>query len=234
MTTSDGSFNEKGVSRPPASGQSLDPSRAEAIGWLAHLRKRVALRLLRAGAVPYRWLTAWGNRTLDYEIGEFTYGVPRVEFPHGRLKIGRFCSISWDVTIFLGGNHRFDWISCYPFPHSTGNFPGASRVRDFFATAGDVTIGNDVWIGSNVIILSGVTIGDGAVIGAGSVVPHDVGPYEIVAGNPARLIKKRFSDEEIAILLDVKWWDWPLDKINSHIDVLCSGDVAALGEIGRD
>jgi acetyltransferase-like isoleucine patch superfamily enzyme len=193
----------------------------------------VALRVLRLGAVPYRWLTAWGNRTLDYEVGEFTYGSPRVVFPHGRLKIGRFCSVSWDVTIFLGGNHRFDWIASYPFPHSTGDFPSASKVKDFFTTGGDVTIGNDVWIGSNVIILSGVTVGDGAVIGAGSVVSGDIGPYEIVAGNPARVIKKRFSDQAIATLLEVRWWDWPVEKIDRHLDVLCSGDIEKLREIGR-
>ncbi|HEY5530752.1 MAG TPA: CatB-related O-acetyltransferase [Candidatus Anoxymicrobiaceae bacterium] len=217
--------------RPAATGSVLDSSREEEMSRWERFKKHLALRVLRMGIAPYKLLTAWGNRTLDYEIGEFSYGAPRVMFPHGKLKIGKFCSISWDVTIFLGGNHRFDWIATYPFPHSTGDFPNAAGIKDFFETSGDVTIGNDVWIGSNVLILSGVTIADGAVIGAGSVVTGDVGPYEIVAGNPARSINKRFGDEAIAKLLQVKWWDWPLEKINAHLDVLCSGDIDRLMEI---
>ena len=200
---------------------------------LDDLKKMIALRILRMGIAPYKALSAWGNRTLGYEIGEFSYGVPRVVFPQGKLKIGRFCSIAWDVTIFLGGNHRTDWISMYPFPHSTTRFAGAEGVTDFF-TGGDVTIGNDVWIGSNSLILPGVTIDDGAVIGAGSVVTSDVGPYQIVAGNPARVIRKRFGEDEIASLLEIKWWDWPLEKIERHIDILCSGDIDRLRQLGEE
>ncbi len=201
------------------------------MSWFARMKKGLGLWVMRLGVAPYKALSAWGNRTLEYEMGEYSYGAPRVVFPQGRLKIGKFCSISWDVTIFLGGNHRWDWISTYPFPHSTGKFSNAHKVKDFFATGGDVTIGNDVWIGSNVIIMSGVTIGDGAVIGAGSVVADDVGPYVMVAGNPARPVRKRFDDEVIEKLLAVRWWDWPVAKIDENLEVLCSGDVERLLEI---
>lgn len=192
----------------------------------SRLKKRIALMVLRAGAEPYKWLNAWGNQTLGYEIGEYTYGVPRVVFPNGKLRIGKFCSIAWDVTIYLGGNHRIDWFALYPF--GGPRWPEAESLQDVIASKGDVEIGNDVWIGSNVIIMSGVTIGDGAVIGAGSVVSSDVEPYTIVAGNPARPVKKRFSDEVIEKLLELKWWDWPLEKIRKNVLVICSSNEEKL------
>jgi virginiamycin A acetyltransferase len=193
------------------------------------LKKKIATWVLRAGIKPYKALNEWGNRTLDFEIGEYTYGVPKVVFPQGKLKIGKFCSISWNVTVYLGGNHRLDWIALYPFAGKEHDrWPDVEGVDKYLTTRGDVTIGNDVWIGSDVIIMSGVTIGDGAAIGAGSVVTGDVEPYSVVGGNPAKLIKKRFSEAEIAKLLEVRWWDWPLDKIRRNVNLLCSGDVDGL------
>jgi len=202
-------------------------SRFERVG------KRVAILVLRLGIRPYKALNSWGNRTLGYEVGEYTYGAPRVVFPDGKLKIGKFCSIAWNVTVYLGGNHRTDWIAMYPFPTPDGRWPGAEGIEDYLTTRGDVIIGNDVWIGSDVIILSGVTVGDGAVIGAGSVVTADVEPYAIVAGNPARVLKKRFSDEVIGKLLEIRWWDWPYEKIDRNVQVLCSGDINRLQEIDQ-
>jgi acetyltransferase-like isoleucine patch superfamily enzyme len=195
-------------------------------GWLARIKKKIALSILRMGAEPYKWLNAWGNQTLGYEVGKYTYGVPRVVFQAGKLKIGKFCSIAWDVTIYLGGNHRLDWFALYPF--GGARWPEAEGLEDVLGGKGDVTIGNDVWIGSNVIIMSGVTIGDGAVLGAGSVVTSDVEPYTVVAGNPAKVIKKRFSDEVVARLLELRWWDWPDEKIRKNIHALCSNDEARL------
>jgi acetyltransferase-like isoleucine patch superfamily enzyme len=181
----------------------------------------------------YLWLNKFGNTTLGFEIGEYTYGHPTVLYPNGKLKIGKFCSIAWNVTIFLGGNHRIDWIATYPFPTPDGRWPKVQeREHEYLATKGDVTIGNDVWIGSDVTIMSGLTIGDGAVIGTGSVVTRDVEPYAIVAGNPAKLLRKRFTEDQIATLLEVKWWDWPIEKIRENVDVLCSGDIERLTEIG--
>lgn len=198
-------------------------------GRIRRARKRLALWILRQGARPYKALNAWGNKTLGYEMGEYSYGAPLVVFPNGKLRIGKYCSIAWDVTIYLGGNHRTDWIALYPF--GGPRWPEAAGLQQVLHTKGDVNIGNDVWIGSDVIIMSGVTIGDGAVVGAGSVVTADVEPYTIVAGNPAKAIKKRFSDEDIARLLRIRWWDWPEEKIRGNIEALCSPDVDRLERI---
>src|SRR4051812_38008350 len=147
-----------------------------------------------------------------YEIGEYTYGTPAVyDWEQGStLRVGKYCSIADEVTILLGGNHRTEWVTTYPFPALQAAWPKAVDVTEpADTTKGDVVIGNDVWIATRVTILSGVTIGDGAVLAAGAVVVDDVDPYAIVAGNPARLVKKRFSEEEIEALLDARWWDWP-------------------------
>ncbi len=202
--------------------------------WVYRLKRLAAIWLLKAGVRPWKLVNRWGNRALGYEVGQYTYGVPNVMFPNGKLKIGKFCSIAWNVTIFLGGNHRVDWIALYPFDSNDPRWQEADGIGTALTTKGDVTIGNDVWIGTDVTIVSGVTIGDGSAIGTGSVVTTDVEPYTIVAGNPARVTKKRFTDKEIMMLLEIKWWDWPEEKIRRHIDVLCSGDVDRLVEIHKD
>lgn len=170
------------------------------------------------------------NSRDDCTFGEFTYGMPEVlEWGEGRkLVVGKFCSIGGHVKIFLGGNHRTDWISTYPFNVLSHNFPNAVGITGHPMSRGDVIIGNDVWIGQNASILSGVTIGDGAVIAAHSVVSRDVAPYSIVAGNPATFARTRFSEEDIEFLVDLKWWDWPIEKINENVKILCSGDIALL------
>ena len=136
--------------------------------------------------------------------------------------IGKYCSIADGVEILLGGNHRYDWITTYPFPSFNNDWPEASTIEGVLTTNGDVIIGNDVWICQGAIILSGVRIGDGAIIGARAVVSKDVSSYSIVAGNPAREIKRRFNDETINKLLKIKWWDWPPEKIKKNIKMLCS------------
>ncbi len=163
-------------------------------------------------------------------VGEYSYGHPKVRFPEtgARLTIGRYCSIADKVEIFLGGNHRTDWVSTYPFDNRPGLWtapPGGERSH---VSRGDVSIGNDVWIGSGAAILSGVTIGDGAVIGARAVVTRDVPPYAIVAGNPAKVVRKRFDDARIAALLEVAWWDLPRSEVESLIPLLQSHDIDAL------
>jgi len=165
-----------------------------------------------------------------FDIGKYTYGSPDVfDFDDDtRLVIGRYCSISDRVSIILGGNHRVDWVTTYPFSALSDDWPGAKEISGHPASKGDILIGNDVWIGFGAVILSGVSIGDGAVIGAGAVVSKDVAPYSIVAGNPARELRKRFPDDTIAMLLDLQWWMWPTAKIKQYLTLLCSDDVEAL------
>lgn len=166
-----------------------------------------------------------GNPSYEgFEIGKWTYGLPTVKnWGEGStLRIGKFCSIAEGVVIFLGGEHRVDWITTYPFsvlwPEGKG-FSGHPRSK------GDVSIGNDVWIGHGAVILSGITIGNGAVIGACSVVSSNVDPYEIVAGNPARHVRFRFSDATIQRLCHLAWWDWPESRIEAALPFLLTGDV---------
>lgn len=139
--------------------------------------------------------------------------------------VGKFCSIADNVTVFLGGNHRVDWISTYPFPAFTEEFPGTIGIQDHATSKGNVIIGNDVWIGSHATIMSGVTIGDGAVIGAYSVVAKNVPPYAIVVGNPARIVRYRFDEKTIEQLLKIQWWNWPLEKIKNNARLLCTPSV---------
>ena len=165
------------------------------------------------------------------EIGDWTYGNPSVMRwgTDHKLIVGKYSSIGPDVSIILGGNHRYDWITTSQLPAETfqayEKFPKAKNIKNFIYSKGDIVIGNDVWIGAKSIILSGLTIGDGAVIAAGSVLSVDVKPYTIVAGNPAREIKKRFSDETIKKLLTIKWWNFSDEKVNEYSELLCSENI---------
>ena len=158
-------------------------------------------------------------------IGDFTYCdcSPEVQFQaDADLVVGKYCSIARGFKVFLGGNHRVDWISTFPFPVM---FPGSPDIPGHRATKGNVVIGNDVWIGNCVTILSGVTIGDGAVIGAGSVVVKDIPPYSISAGNPCIVRKYRFTPDQIRLLCEIKWWNWPNEKVKEAIPLLMSGGI---------
>lgn len=161
--------------------------------------------------------------TNNYTIGRGSYGVPEVHDwgEDATLQIGAFCSISAYVQIYLGGEHRLDWVTTSPLNLMFERKDISAHAR----SKGDVIIGNDVWICGNAIILSGVTIGDGAVIGNGALVTRDVAPYSIVAGNPAKHIKYRFSPEIIADLLHIKWWDWPEETLREHIHLLLNTDI---------
>lgn len=146
-----------------------------------------------------------------------------------RLIIGSFCSIGTGATFMMAGNqgHRNDWISSFPFFYMSEE-PAFAGAENGYRPAGDTVVGNDVWIGSEAMIMPGIRIGDGAMIGTRAVVTRDVAPYSIVGGNPAREIRKRFADAEIALLLDMAWWDWPLERIKKEMPALCSGDVAGV------
>jgi acetyltransferase-like isoleucine patch superfamily enzyme len=159
-------------------------------------------------------------------MGEHSYGWPLVHhYPgeHGVVRIGKFCSIAAKASFFTGGLHNFHWVSTFPF-RIHFDLPGAFEDGQP-TTRGDIEVGNDVWIGYRATILSGVRIGDGAVIGANATVTKDVRPYAIVAGNPAVEIRRRFPDEQVERLLELAWWDWPLEKILSRVPELCSPAV---------
>lgn len=168
-----------------------------------------------------------------YDIGDYTYGLPKVfEWGEGaKLRIGKFCSIAEDVKIFLGGNHRTDWITTYPFMAIFNDWKEVENLKGHPSSKGDVVVGNDVWIGNGAVILSGVTIGDGAVIGASAVVTKDVNTYSIVVGNPAHEVKKRFSDEIINYLIKLQWWNWPLENIKKNAGLLCSDNIKGIIEL---
>jgi virginiamycin A acetyltransferase len=167
-------------------------------------------------------------------VGDFTYysGLDfesrvthHYEFYGDRLIIGKFCQIAAGVEFIMNGaNHKLSAASTFPFyilEHWKQDVPPLSEMP----LKGDTVIGNDVWIGQNAVILPGVHIGDGAIIGLNSVVGGDVEPYTIVAGNPAKPIRKRFDDELIALLEVFKWWDKPIDEIQTLIPILSSGDL---------
>ncbi len=137
--------------------------------------------------------------------------------------MGPFCSVAAGVKVFLGGEHRTDWVSTYPF---TEFWPEVSQgITGHPLSRGDVVIGHDVWIGTEAMIMSGVRIGNGAVIGARAVVTKDVPHYAIVAGNPARVIRNRFSDDVVDRLQRLAWWDWDDKRIERFLPMLLSGDV---------
>jgi acetyltransferase-like isoleucine patch superfamily enzyme len=160
----------------------------------------------------------------QYQIGRGTYGPLKVHSwgEGATLRMGAFCSIAPGVQIFLGGEHRIDWVTTFPF---NVLWAAGSKITGHPHTKGDVEIGNDVWIGTEALIMSGVTIGDGAVIGARAVVTKNVLPYSVVVGSPAVVIKKRFDDRTIERLLAVKWWDWDDSRIEKALPMLLSNDI---------
>jgi len=172
------------------------------------------------------------NKPYSCEIGDYTYAIegPEILYWGGdaKLTIGKYCSFAHGLTIFLGGNHRNDWITTYPFTSLTDVWPEGSGIDGSVIKPMHVTIGNDVWIGRSSTIMSGVTIGDGASIAAGSIITKDVEPYAIVGGNPAKFIKKRFDDETIQKLLNIQWWNWPDEKVQANVKKLCSPNVDSL------
>jgi len=156
--------------------------------------------------------------------GPYTYGRPKLRFLESgaRFSMGRYGSIADRVEILLGGNHRLDWATTYPFPALPGLWPEATGRKDHHTSRGDVVIGHDVWLGSECMIMSGVRIGHGAVVAARAVVTRDVPPYAIVAGNPARIVRSRFDEATVAALLESRWWDLPRETLGPLLPLLMS------------
>lgn len=152
-----------------------------------------------------------------------------------KLIIGSYCSIATGVSFIMSGNqgHRHDWISSFPFffMNEVESFEGS---QNGYLPVGDTVVGNDVWIGAEAMIMPGIRIGDGAVIGSRSLVTKDVEPYSIIGGNPAREIRKRFSEEEIQMLLEMKWWSWEMDKLHLAMPLLTSSEIGKLYQFWQD
>lgn len=180
-------------------------------------------------------------------VGEFTYYhnfdvledyasfIAPYLFPLSldHLIIGKFVQIAHGVRfITSSANHKTSGFSTYPFTNfmMTSKTTSEDIVAMFEASQnkGDIVIGNDVWLGLDATIMPGIKIGDGAIIGAKSVVTHDVEPYTVVGGNPARVIKKRFDDEVVKVLLEIQWWNWSIEKIEENRDVITGNDLNAL------
>jgi virginiamycin A acetyltransferase len=200
--------------------------------WWAGL-PQVARTLLRRRINPANQTRLYlahfiARRAGQIAIGAYTYGRPKVRFAESgaRLRIGRYGSIADGVEILLGGNHRLDWATTYPFPEMARLWPAASGLPGSDASRGDVIIGHDVWLGSQCMVLSGVTIGHGAVVAARAVVTRDVPPYAVVAGNPARLVRRRFEDADIDLLLASCWWDAAPERVTELLPLLMSPRIA--------
>lgn len=168
-------------------------------------------------------------------VGDFTYFADtdfekhvthHYDFIGDKLIIGKFCQIGAGVECVMNGaNHQMNAVSTYPF-YIFGSWDQSAPSKEDLPFKGDTVVGNDVWIGQNSTILPGVHIGDGAIIGLNSVVTRDVPPYTIVAGNPAKAVRKRFDDELIDLLLKLKWWNKSVEEINALIPLLSCSDLA--------
>ncbi|NLU66165.1 CatB-related O-acetyltransferase [Streptomyces sp. HNM0574] len=180
------------------------------------------------------------------EVGEFSYydspddptsfETRNVLYHYGpeRLVIGKFCALADGVRFLMNGaNHRMDGPSTFPFPMMGGSWAEHFDQLADLPNRGDTLVENDVWFGYRSLVMPGVRIGNGAVIASGSVVVGDVPDYAVVGGNPARVLRYRHSAEDIARLLELAWWDWPLEHITAHVPALMSGDPAALEAAAR-
>ena len=175
-------------------------------------------------------------------VGDYTYfddrryGAEKFEeynvlynydFSKVKLTIGKFCAIAAETRFIMTGDHKMDAVSTYPFPIFNQGWESAYNIMDL-PVKGDIVVGNDVWFGYDTLIKNGVTIGHGAIIAARAVVVKDVPPYSIVAGNPAKVVKKRFDEATIARLLELAWWNWDIEKINRHLSLISRLDIDGL------
>lgn len=156
-------------------------------------------------------------------------------FIDNRLVIGRFCALAAGTRFLMnGGNHRMTGPSTYPFPIFGGGWTGCFPGEMDFPNRGDTIVGNDVWFGMGTTVMPGLRIGDGAVIGSLAVVTRDVPPYSVVAGNPARIVRRRLSQADAARMQSIAWWDWDAERITRALPAISGGDVDALESVARN
>ncbi|WP_042222331.1 CatB-related O-acetyltransferase [Kutzneria albida] len=178
------------------------------------------------------------------EVGEYSYyddpehatefETRNVLYHYGpdKLRIGRFCALGAGTRFIMNGaNHRMDGPSTFPFPIMGGSWAEHFDLITGLPGRGDTVVGNDVWFGNSVTVMPGVRIGNGAIIATGSVVVQDVPDYAIVGGNPAKVVRSRYPEAEVARLLELAWWDWPAEHITEHVRTIMSGTVDELAAI---
>lgn len=167
------------------------------------------------------------NDPVGFEKNNVLYHYP---INRDRLIIGKFCSIACGAKfLFNSANHTLSSLSTYPFPLFFEEWGLEKRnVAESWDNKGDIVLGNDVWIGYEAVIMAGVTIGDGAIIGTRAVVTMDVPPYTVAGGIPAKPIKKRYPEETIAALSELKWWDWPENRIAQNLHAIQAGKLNEL------
>jgi virginiamycin A acetyltransferase len=175
-------------------------------------------------------------------VGDYTYyddpqGVANFEqnvlyhfdFIGDKLIIGKFCAVGTGTKFLMnGGNHAIGGFSSYPFRIFGGAWQDNLPEEFAFPQRGDTVVGNDVWLGYGGLIMPGVKIGDGAIVASRAVVTKDVLPYAIVGGNPARIIRMRFDEQTVAALLEIRWWDWEIEKITRNLGAITGADIARL------
>jgi acetyltransferase-like isoleucine patch superfamily enzyme len=199
--------------------------------WLRHAIRRAHDAILGPAYAQQRRLIKAGRMT----IGRHSYGYPVIKtYTHDttRLIVGSYSALSEESIVMLGGEHAVDRVTTFPLRIHL-KLPGAGEDGIPVKT-GDTVIGNDVWLTMRTFVRSGVTIGDGAIVAAGAVVINDVPPFAIVGGNPAKVIRYRFTPEQIEALLEIRWWDWPHDLVVEATPLLCGTDIGAFIDWARE
>ena len=168
---------------------------------------------------------------VNASLGLFTYVADRARVANCR--IGRYCSIGPETLIGGLGRHPSRWLSSHPIFFSTKKQTGSITFadRDYFDELPQLIVGNDVWLGARAVVLDGLNVGDGAIIGAGAVVVRDVEPYSVVGGVPAKTIRMRYDDKTVSNLLEIKWWDWPTDRLRELAHLFRTDDVTTVARL---
>ena len=192
--------------------------------WLRYALRRLHDAILEPRYAQHRRLLKSGRMT----VGQHTYGIPVIktyDLSSTRLVIGSYSALSEEAIVMLGGEHAADRVTTYPLRMRL-KLPGAGEDGIPVPT-GDTVIGSDVWLTMRTFVRSGVTIGDGAIVASGAVVNKDVPPFAVVGGNPAKVIRYRFTPEQIEALLEIRWWDWPDDLVIEATPLLSGTDIDA-------